>query len=353
MMAQMKIKIPMYSSPCSFIRCITAGLALAALMVLAPVSRAEILFKDGQKIAFLGDSITARGWANPGGYVRLVIAGLEVNGIKVTPLPAGVGSNTSSHMLGRLEHDVLDNTPDWMTLSCGVNDTRPTGVPLDQYKTNITAIIDRCQAAGVKVLILTATVIQEELDSEGNKRLAAYNEFLRELAKEKKCPLADLNALFQETLKAKPNTSGKPGRLLTFDGVHMNPTGDQLMAKGVLQAAGLDETQLKKAQEAWLDLPGGLGMARAAFNVAKGQRLEVSYPLTLRQRGKLQAALEKENKSLDGVLNAAFWADVKALLKPAGEYETAAAIFADHKENDVQKSLQEKFNQHVETLLKH
>ena len=328
------------------------GLVLAALMFLASGSRAECVFKDGETIAFLGDSITARGWENPGGYVRLVIAGLESNGIEVTPVPAGVGSNTSSHMLARLKRDVLDKKPDWMTLSSGVNDTRVTGVPLDEYKTNVKAIIDRCQAVGIKVLILTATVVQEELDSDANAKLKPYNDFLRELAKERKCLLADLNAMFQKAIKATPNTSGKPGRLLTLDGVHMNPTGDQLMATGVLEAVGLDEPQMKKAQEAWLDLPGGLGMVRAAFNVAQGQRLEVSYPLTLRQRGKLQAAFETENKSLEGVLNAAFWADVKALLKPAGEYETAAAIFAAQKENVVQQSLQEKFTQHVETMLK-
>ena len=99
------------------------------------------------------------------------------------------------------------------------------GVPLPQYETNITAMVDQCQAAGVKVLILTATVIGEDLTNANNTVLGTYNDFLRSLAKEKKCPLADLNAMFQEAIKA----SGKPGRVLTSDGVHMNPTGDQLM----------------------------------------------------------------------------------------------------------------------------
>lgn len=216
-------------------------------------AQAEPLVKDGQKLAFLGDSITQMGWGNPKGYVRLVVAGLATNHIKVTPVPAGIGGHKSNQMLERLQRDVLDKKPDWMTLSCGVNDVwhGAKGIPLDRYKTNITAIVDHAQAAGVKVMILTATVIGEEADNENNKKLSAYNDFLRELAKEKNCPLADLNKMFQVALKASP----KPGRVLTSDGVHMNSAGDQLMAKGILQAFGLNADQMNAAEEAWKTLP--------------------------------------------------------------------------------------------------
>jgi lysophospholipase L1-like esterase len=152
-------------------------------------------------------------------------------------------------------------------LSCGVNDAwhGARGVPLDEamagtgtfdanvaqrgtYKKNITDIIDRTTAAGVRPVILTATVIKEELDGELNKKLAPYNEFLRGLAKEKQLPIADLNAMFQEAIKA----ANKPGtNVLTSDGVHMNPQGNQLMAVGVLQAFGLNEKQIEKAKAAW------------------------------------------------------------------------------------------------------
>ena len=100
-------------------------------------------------------------------------------------------------------------------------------------------------SVGTKVVVLTATVIGEELDNDNNKKLAPYNEFLRSLAKERKAPLADLYGMFESAIKATPNTTGKPGRLLTSDGVHMSPPGDQLMARGVLQAFGLDAAQLK------------------------------------------------------------------------------------------------------------
>lgn len=314
---------------------------------------AEILVKDGQRVAFMGDSITAGGWGSPGGYVRLVVAGLEANGVKVTPIPAGIGGHKSDQMLARLKKDALDKKPDWMTLSCGVNDVwhGARGIPLDQYKQNITAILDQCAAAGTKVVVLTATVITEELDGDNNKKLETYNDFLRALAKERKAPLADLYSQFAVALKAHPNTTGKPGRQLTSDGVHMAPSGDQLMARGVLQAFGLDAAQLKKAETAWQDLAGA-GSVRVRFDAGQGKSFQATARLTPRQRDVLAAKLKQDGKSLDAVLSAAYAEEVKAVIKPGGEFETAAAVFEAKKNNDVQARLQAKFDQRVEALLK-
>lgn len=268
---------------------------LAATLFVPALARAEINVKSGEKIAFLGDSITAGGWGNPAGYVKLVIAGLEANGVKAEPVPAGISGHKSDQMLARLDKDVLSKKPQWMTLSCGVNDVwhGPRGVPLDDamaksgtyddkvasrgtYQKNITAIIDQAQAAGVKPVMLTATVIHENLDSKENGLLAPYNDFLRKLAKEKKVPMADLFAMFEERIKAenKPNV-----KVLTSDGVHMNGEGNKLMAIGVLKAFGLNEAELGKAKASWPALEAAAvefakkqaeARAKAAAEKAKG-----------------------------------------------------------------------------------
>lgn len=225
-------------------------IALLLATVLTIPAAAKPLVKSGEKIAFLGDSITAAGWANPKGYVRLVIAGLKANGIDPQAIPAGISGHKSNEMLERLNRDVISKHPDWMTLSCGVNDVwhGAKGIPLDQYKTNITAIVDQCQAKGIKVMILTATVIGEDLQNDNNKKLAAYNDFLRTLARKKQCPLADLNKTFQQALKASPP---KDGHILTVDGVHMNSDGNRLMAQVILQTFGLSRGELKTAEDSW------------------------------------------------------------------------------------------------------
>jgi len=202
----------------------------------------------------LGDSITAMGWGSKGGYVQLVVDALGKNGIKIIPIPAGVGGNTSKDMLARLDNDVLSKQPDWMTLSCGVNDVwhGATGVDLETYKKNITSIVDQAQAKGIKVVILTSTPISEEPNS-NNEKLAAYNDFLLQLAQERKLPLADLSADFLATLKPLPTSPDS--RFLTIDGVHMNAEGNVLMAKGVLRAFGASPMQLAQIEKAWLTQP--------------------------------------------------------------------------------------------------
>jgi len=228
-------------------RPLLTAIAVLALPVLAS---AGIEVKSGEKIAFLGDSITQGGWGSAKGYVKLTVAGLKANGIEVDVVPAGISGHKSNQMLERLERDVLSKKPQWMTLSCGVNDVwhGVKGVPLEDYKKNIREIVDKCAAANVKVVILTATVIKEQLDGPENQKLAAYNDFLRDLAKEKKLPVADLNAMFQERIKAA-NTPDK--KVLTSDGVHMNGTGNEVMAEGVLRAFGVNNAGIAKAKEAW------------------------------------------------------------------------------------------------------
>jgi lysophospholipase L1-like esterase len=244
----------------SFFLCKVACSALLATSVLIPTfARADVLVKDKQTVAFLGDSITQAGADTPVGYVRLVVSGLAANGIVVTPIFAGISGHKSNDMLARLDKDVLSKKPDWMTLSCGVNDVwhGDRGVALDQYKENITAIIDRAQAAGVKVVVLTSTMITENPAEQNNQRLTAYNDFLRQIAQVKGCPLADLNALMQTIISDDTKAAGgkAPGNFVTADGVHMNPLGNEMMALGVLRAFDLNEIQLAKADNAWLEIP--------------------------------------------------------------------------------------------------
>jgi len=280
---------PLPSLP--FLRSVFTAAALVVFGSL-PRASAEIAVKNGDKIAFLGDSITAGGWSNPAGYIRLVIAGLEANGIHAEPVPAGIGGHKSDQMLARLDKDVLSKKPQWMTLSCGVNDVwhGKKGVPLDDaaaakpgefdekvaergtYRKNITAIIEKTTAAGVRPVILTATVIHETLDNAENARLAPYNDFLRSLAKEKHLPLADLNALFQERIKKE----NKPGtKVLTADGVHMNGEGNKLMAIGILQAFGLDAAQIETAKVSWTPLEAAAAKVKEEATRAAATRQQI------------------------------------------------------------------------------
>ena len=259
---------------------------------------AEPLVKSGEKIAFLGDSITQGGAGHAGGYVQRVISGLEANDIQVTMIPAGISGHKSNQMLERLERDVLSKKPDWMTLSCGVNDVwhGANGVALDAYQKNITEIVDRAQAAGIQVMILTSTMIGED-QNDNNKKLGEYNAFLRKLAVEKKCPLADLNADMQAAIKPAAAGGKQIDRQLTSDGVHMGPLGDRLIAQGILKSFGLSEEQMKKANEKWLDAPNTANV-QSNSNLTLRQYEKLSEMAFSRGLSVQQLVQEETNKAL-------------------------------------------------------
>ena len=157
---------------------------------------------------------------------------------------------------------MLDKKPTWLTLSCGVNDLGPwfkdagRNVPLPEFKSNVTAMIDQAQAAGIKVVVLTATPIYEDQPtSEANATLVQYNDFLRSVAKEKNCLLTDVSAEVLARRAALIAATGSNGNKVTSDGVHMNTEGSMATARAILRTFGFTKAQLDKAQNEWLDIP--------------------------------------------------------------------------------------------------
>jgi hypothetical protein len=147
-------------------------------------------------------------------------------------------------------------------------------------------------------MILTATVIGEDLNNDNNKKLADYNVFLRKLAADKNCVLADLNADMQAALK-----TGKRSDLrLTSDGVHMNPLGDRLMALGILKAFGLSESQLERANEHWYQTPNTCSV-------------NVGVQVSLRQYEQLRDLADSKGISLQSLIQQETARAVDALLK--------------------------------------
>ncbi len=286
---------PWFHVPLKFRLSVMVLLSICPLLGNRAASAADLLVKSGDKVAFLGDSITSNGAVPPGGYVRLVESGLAQQGVKIEVIAAGVSGNTSKDMLARLERDVLAKKPTLMTLSCGVNDVwhGPTGVALEIYKQNIRAIVDRAQAASIKVVILTATMISEDPAAANNQKLEAYNDFLRALAKEKDLPLADLNADEQAELKRLAAEKPVKGNILTADGVHPNALGDEMMATGILKAFGLSDKQLLQQRATWLDL-------------GNAAQVKVAVKMTPRQFRALQLLAAEADLPMDRFLSEKF-----------------------------------------------
>jgi acyl-CoA thioesterase-1 len=212
------------------------------------------------RIVCLGDSIT-QGGEGPGGYVWLLrhyLAALygapslldgKTTGIEV--INAGISGHKSTDMLARFQRDVLDKKPDLVTISVGVNDVwhgfydnhplgdGPRGVPLEAYRKNVEEMVTRAQAAGAKVVLLSTTVIHEDLHNHENAKLAGYNAALHDIAHRHKAIFVDYQKPFQSLIKTYRETTGGRDDLLTSDGVHMNALGNRVMAYSLLRGLGV------------------------------------------------------------------------------------------------------------------
>lgn len=301
---------------------------------------AQVLVKSQEKVVFLGDSITAQGWSNAHGYVQLVVAGLKVNGVNITPLPAGIGGQQSNDMLARLQRDVLTPKPEWVMISCGMNDVihGAHGVPLEQYKINMTEMVTRCQAAGIKVILCTTTTAGSA-ESAATQQLGIYSDFLRSLAKQRQCTLINLYPVFVEVLRQKDTLHG-----LTGDGVHMTPEGNMLMAQTILSGMGCTAAQVATARETWLDLPGA-GTITTRVDVELNQKFfTATCPLTLRQRERLLAVVAAAKRpTLNHWAKEKLLALMKQKVKPQGTYDALEDLFASTVKSKVQAELQQEF----------
>jgi lysophospholipase L1-like esterase len=206
----------------------------------------ELQLKSGDQIVAIGDSITAGG-----GYLKMIDAVLaqQYPDLKLPKVVnKGISGQKAENLVSRFDKDVVQLKPAVVTISIGINDVwHRLGKPHDEevlktYKQNVGKMVDDAQTAGIKVILLAPTVIQEDPEAEGNKRLALYVEAEKQIAAEKKCQFVDLHGMFLTAVKQKP---ADQKNWLTGDGVHMKPMGNAVMAIGALRALGVPDDKIK------------------------------------------------------------------------------------------------------------
>ena len=195
-----------------------------------------------QKVIFFGDSITEAG-AKPGGYIVKMKEALAQKGnTNYELIGAGVGGNKIYDLYLRLDDDVLSQNPDVVFIWVGVNDvwhksSYGTGTDPDKFEKFYTAIINKMLDKHIRVILCTPAVIGEKTDftNQQDGDLNAYSQIIRNLAQKWHCGLVDLRESFHN-YELKNNPGNKESSILTKDKVHLNETGNQLVADRMLDA---------------------------------------------------------------------------------------------------------------------
>lgn len=216
------------------------------LLFVPAISFAEELavkLKTGDRIVFLGDSIT-QGGAGPNGYVTMIRQALDKKhaDLKLEVIGAGISGNKVPDLQRRVDKDVIAKRPTIVVIYIGINDIwhgekdPSKGTMPEAFVTGLKEVIGKCRDAGATVVLCTPSVIGEKLEGANSldAKLDEYSDLSRKLAKELKLPLCDLRKAFLEHIKAHNKDNAEKG-ILTSDRVHLNQAGNQFVADTMLK----------------------------------------------------------------------------------------------------------------------
>src|SRR5215213_2653753 len=136
-----------------------------------------MMFEAGQRIVFIGDSITDCGRRDAhapygDGYLNLVRAFITARfpAAPLTWVNRGVGGDTVRDLAARWERDAVGERPDWLVVMIGINDIwrafggRPDeAVPLEEYEATLRTLLRRAvDATGCRLLLADPYLIEPD-----------------------------------------------------------------------------------------------------------------------------------------------------------------------------------------------
>lgn len=224
---------------------------MVLLVIVFPVANlfadpGAVVLKKGDRIVFLGDSITAGG--NTGkGYIQVIRQHLaeKKKDLVVECVGAGISGNKVPDLQKRVEKDVISKKPTVVFIYIGINDVwhgekdPKRGTTPEAFESGLKEVIGKCKAAGAQVILCTPTVIGELPSGSNNldAKLDDYAAISRKVAKELDLNVCDLRKAFVEHLKSN-NPDKKAAGILTTDRVHLNGAGNKLVAQTMLKMLG-------------------------------------------------------------------------------------------------------------------
>jgi lysophospholipase L1-like esterase len=217
---------------------------LAFVLMSAPLAAADndkdFFFRKGDRIVFLGDSITEQYQYSTD--IELYLTTRFPDG-GMTFINAGIGGDTATGGARRFAEHVLAEKPTALTIDFGMNDGGYGPYYSDrakQYLDNTEAMLKATQKAGVRVALISPNAVEvRAVEVRAQPRFKTYLETqqkfyapLKELADKYKVPFVDQYAVTRKVLEKieADNANVHPFP----DGVHTNGPGGLLMAHTIL-----------------------------------------------------------------------------------------------------------------------
>lgn len=207
----------------------------------------------GQKLLFIGDSITDCDRARPAGeglfgalgkgYVSLVDGLLQAVypelGIRV--INTGTSGNNVLDLQARWQEDVLDRKPDWLSIMIGTNDVwRQYDTPFipewhvyaDKYEATLRALVNQTKPFVSNLVLMTPFYLESNEQDAMRRTMDEYGAIVKKIAEETGSLFVDTQAAFNEVLQELYAAT------LAWDRVHPTQAGHVVLARAFLNKIG-------------------------------------------------------------------------------------------------------------------
>lgn len=208
-----------------------------------------MIFEHGQKIVFIGDSITDCGRRDANapfgnGYMNLVRSFVDARypELALSWANRGIGGDTVRHLDARWEQDVIAEQPDWLSVKIGINDVWRTfdsagggAVPIAEYETTLRTLLQRAvDATGCKLIVAEPYIIDADTTNPMRVMMDDYGLVARRIAAE----FGAIDIRTQEAFdKALETTVPEDW---AGDKIHPNLPGHAVIALAYLRAIGFE-----------------------------------------------------------------------------------------------------------------
>lgn len=208
----------------------------------------KFLFEDGQKVVFMGDSITDCGRRDNffpfgNGYVKMTIDLIVAKYIErnITYFNKGISGDTMQDLYNRWHDDVLVQKPNWVSIKIGINDilttlmNHPVTVPLDRFGELYNNILEQTKKkTKAKLVLIDPFYISKDTDSQSFRRkvldyLTEYIAVVHKMAARYNAILVRTHECFMNQLKYKSPDYFCP------EPVHPNASGHLVIAHELLK----------------------------------------------------------------------------------------------------------------------
>jgi lysophospholipase L1-like esterase len=201
----------------------------------------DFLFKEGDQVMFLGDSITHSGrWQT---FIRNFYLTCYPER-RISYINSGVTGDSTGSVLARMDDDVLQHRPTVVVILLGMNNTSTSPDIFDQQMNEIVEKLSK--HCSPKFIYCTTTIYDETAELERvpqigkNEALAKLSELIRKRAKKSNSLLVEFYQPMMQ-LNAKMQKNDPTYTIIGPDRVHPLLDGHLLMAYYFIKAQHADE----------------------------------------------------------------------------------------------------------------